>query len=693
MSDAADDLDRTWVPDVDAPATPPQLPKASKPSKPGGLGDLERLIGGRWYAVLGALAVVVAIALFVKLAYDEGWLHISPAARCISGALFGLLLLGAAEFLRKRLNAWTAFGGYAAGLGSIYVSVYAAWRLYDLLPPAWCFVLLAATAVLGIGIGLRSRLAAVSIVALLGGYAAPLLMHDAPSTDWVYPVYLMVLAGIGLGVTWLGGRGFHAVRVVVWLGTMLLGAPWAGWSDADLYGKIAFLLVAWAMLQGELIVSSRRGVWSGVGTAGRFFEGLALAGSMLLSAWLGLLGTGAVHDANLGATGPIVPEYLPTLIACVAAAGAAMLACGSPTVFLDRPRRAAERLGSVLALQAASLGAVALALALSGPAEAIAWLALALGAMLAAWRTNLLGLRLFALGLLLIGSGRLAFYDAWHASMGLGTVDLWGLHLTAWTALMLVACALWLVASRLALPAAAPHVLRILCGVLAGVLLVGGTAYHDNDPRSQILLWTGLLAVFAALRPLVRGARPDLVATLLLGAPLVLWIFTECTDLWPTVASPLMFAGFQTALALVAVWAGMSWWVRREGGTGTAFALLALIFALVLFFADTSLEAGRIVRREFADQTAQRAAVSMWWGVFAVGLLAAGFMLKRAWSRHAGLALLGIAGVKVVAYDLAGVGQAWRIASFLALGLLMLGVAVVYAKVNKPRPADPTNAP
>jgi uncharacterized membrane protein len=63
---------------------------------------IERLVAGRWYAIGGALIVTIGVALFFKLALDRGWLTFSPAARCLAGAAFGLVMLGAGEWLRRR---------------------------------------------------------------------------------------------------------------------------------------------------------------------------------------------------------------------------------------------------------------------------------------------------------------------------------------------------------------------------------------------------------------------------------------------------------------------------------------------------------------------------------------------------------------------------------------------------------------
>jgi len=44
--------------------------------------------------------------------------------------------------------------------------------------------------------------------------------------------------------------------------------------------------------------------------------------------------------------------------------------------------------------------------------------------------------------------------------------------------------------------------------------------------------------------------------------------------------------------------------------------------------------------------------------------------------------------VKAVVYDMAGVALAWRVVVFMALGAIMLGVAAVYARLQKPEPSS-----
>jgi uncharacterized membrane protein len=104
--------------------------------------------------------------------------------------------------------------------------------------------------------------------------------------------------------------------------------------------------------------------------------------------------------------------------------------------------------------------------------------------------------------------------------------------------------------------------------------------------------------------------------------------------------------------------------------------------AIALLLSSTSLEIARIAGVMSSEPTARRAAVSIWWGLVAVGLIVAGFWRKIPAARHVGLGLLAVATAKAMVFDLSTVPPIWRVASFVGLGLLMLGVAVGYARAS-----------
>ncbi len=335
------------------------------------------------------------------------------------------------------------------------------------------------------------------------------------------------------------------------------------------------------------------------------------------------------------------------------------------------------------------MGMVALTLAVSGPTESLAWIALGAGAVLAGWKTDLLGVRLYALALLIVGTLRLVLYDSFRTSMGSGIIDIAGLHITLWMALTAGAGVLWLLVARVGLPARGSAMTRPITTALGLFVLIAATAHTQHSPNSQVVIWGAVLALAIAGRAIIPGGQLAEIGTLLLGIPTLFWFTTQTTHQWPPESVPLTYPGFLAGMYLAATCFGAWWRLSRGAEKGVGFFTAPAAAGFLLLFAATSFEAGRTVEKLFEDQTAQRAAISHWWGAFAAGLLTLGFVRERAWLRHCGLGLLGIAAVKVVLYDLAGVSQVWRIVSFLGLGLLMLGVSVVYAKATRQEAKTP----
>jgi uncharacterized membrane protein len=112
-----------------------------------------------------------------------------------------------------------------------------------------------------------------------------------------------------------------------------------------------------------------------------------------------------------------------------------------------------------------------------------------------------------------------------------------------------------------------------------------------------------------------------------------------------------------------------------------ALALIGMIglwlgtMELDRFFAP---EAGRM---EANAAMARQTAWSIYWGLYAIGTVAAGFAWRSAVCRYAGLALLAITLGKVLTVDMAEVRYVYRVLSFLGVGLLLVATSVGYAKL------------
>jgi len=140
------------------------------------LGDWENLIGGKWALWVGLFSLFLAIASF--LAYT--WKSLPPAppsVRFAMGIAAGVALIGAGSFFRTRTQRWFNEGLAGAGLAVLYLSIWAGAQQYHLLSFGTAFTAMGLTTVLGVYLAIRFDALSLSILATLGGFLTPLLLH------------------------------------------------------------------------------------------------------------------------------------------------------------------------------------------------------------------------------------------------------------------------------------------------------------------------------------------------------------------------------------------------------------------------------------------------------------------------------------------------------------------------------------
>jgi len=136
-----------------------------------------------------------------------------------------------------------------------------------------------------------------------------------------------------------------------------------------------------------------------------------------------------------------------------------------------------------------------------------------------------------------------------------------------------------------------------------------------------------------------------------------------------------------TAAVTVALAAG-AWRAVVASGTAPMVrgALWVLGGAMVLF--GVTGEIGRYFEmKALSSQDASLAAglaVSAWWLIFAAALISVGFRRSLKPARVAGLAVAGLAVVKVLMFDLSSLDALYRVGSVFILGLVFLLLAYLY---------------
>ena len=227
------------------PPTPPEPPEPPKER-------LEERLTSRWMVWLAGIVLALAFVFLFKYSIDKGLR--GPIPRVLIGLLAGLAAIVGGEWLRRRPLARAVAAIRpdqippalaAAGIIGCFGAIYAAYALYDLIPPLLAFValaLVAAGAVL-LSFGHGPLIAALG---LLGAYLVPMLVAtDAPSALGLFG-YLLIVTGGGLAVVryrdwwWLAWLGLAGA--LLWVFVWYLLAWQAG--DAAVLGVYLPVLVA-----------------------------------------------------------------------------------------------------------------------------------------------------------------------------------------------------------------------------------------------------------------------------------------------------------------------------------------------------------------------------------------------------------------------------------------------------------------
>ncbi|MCH7605024.1 DUF2339 domain-containing protein, partial [Patescibacteria group bacterium] len=159
----------------EAPPLPPSplerkvvlSPEIKKPAQEK---DWESILGGNWMVKIGIAAVTLGVGFFLKLAFDNDW--IGPTGRIILGIAGGFVLMGLGEYWKKKYAHYAQIltGG---GIIILYVTIYAAHTLYELLGPFSAFGFMALVTVTSGLLAIRYNQATVAVIGILGGFMTP----------------------------------------------------------------------------------------------------------------------------------------------------------------------------------------------------------------------------------------------------------------------------------------------------------------------------------------------------------------------------------------------------------------------------------------------------------------------------------------------------------------------------------------
>jgi hypothetical protein len=543
----------------------------------------------------------MATGYLLKLSFERGW--ISPVMRCAGGAALGAVVGAIGWRLHERYRTYGA-ALIGTGCGIIYLSVWAACRLYEVIPPTTGIVGLALVSVALAMIAYAINVEALGTAAALGAFMAPVLLGSDDTNANLLLLYLASMA-TGLGLV-AARRGWRLTMLVV--AASYFGVGIGGASDGAaplgllLYGVVGGTVGLYIGLREqwwETRLLTFSGGWALLEAADdrMVAQWPIFAAALVLSApvwWHGLRHP-RVLPLRVGTRGPARPDR---------PSGVEGWSAGEALYFFTTPLL-------------------------------LAWATYGLAAERFDATPGLLPL-LVAIPYLLAGylRRRPAFALVGAAAAAVAAQAQWADTTEVWSLLALAL--LW---------PALDHQLDRTDGRWYGVITWGLALQH---------LFSDVL----------QRRTPGDAA----------FVGPWALALWGSIA------------VAVALAAGLMKAEEKEGEARLVRVGLWWFAGLLALFGVT----GEIRRYfEFVSVSRVRAelaaglAVSAWWLVFASALVLAGFRRGVKPMRVAGLAVAGLAVVKVVFFDLSSLDALYRVGSVFFLALVMLSLAYVYYRNDR----------
>jgi uncharacterized membrane protein len=362
------------------PPVAPRVTPARAPARPDPI-QLGLRAARHWFTVgnvpvkIGMLVLLAGVAALLKYASDQGWLQAPIELRLAGVAVAALagLVFGWRQRHDKAAFALALQGG---AIGVLLLTIFAAFKLYALLPAGAAFGLSVAL-VAGAGVlAVLQDSRTLAVLAVLAGFLAPIWLSTGGGSHVALFAYYAVLNAAVLAIAWV--KPWRVLNLIGFVFTWGIGTLWGAleYDPSKLRSTEPFLLLFFAFYLAIPVLYARRR------PPGRrdLIDGCLVFGTPLIAFSLqaGLLRGASLDDSHL------------PLAYC--ALGLATLYAALAWALLRRAGYAA--LGQCHAILAVGFATLAAPLALSARATsamfalegaALVWLGLRQGGRLPQW--------------------------------------------------------------------------------------------------------------------------------------------------------------------------------------------------------------------------------------------------------------------------------------------------------------------
>jgi uncharacterized membrane protein len=250
---------RKPAPPPDQPPSPPPwtAPKKTPAEPPAWQPLLNWFVTGNIPVKIGVMVSFIGIAALLRYVAEQGWLLVPIEARLLAVAALGVvaLVFGWRQRGRRRTFALAIQGG---AIGVLLLTIFAAFRLYAVLPAGLAFGLMAVLVAAGGVLAMVQHSMALAILAMIAGFAAPILLADDQGNHIALFSWYAVLNLAVFGLAWY--RRWPMLNRLAFGFTFVIATVWGvlAWTPEHYASTQAFLVLFFLLFFLIPILNARR---------------------------------------------------------------------------------------------------------------------------------------------------------------------------------------------------------------------------------------------------------------------------------------------------------------------------------------------------------------------------------------------------------------------------------------------------
>lgn len=217
---------------------------------------VEWLMGGNLVARIGVVILFFGVAFLLKHAYET---YHMPIELRLTGVALGAVALLIVGWRLRESRAGYALALQGGGVGLLYLTIFAAFRLYELLPALPAFALLFGVAALAAMLAVLQDARVLAVLGAAGGFLAPILASTGDGSHvLLFGYYAVLNAGI-LAIAWF--KAWRVLNLTGFVFTFGIAGMWvhATYQPEQFASTQPFLLLFFLMYVAIAVLFARRG--------------------------------------------------------------------------------------------------------------------------------------------------------------------------------------------------------------------------------------------------------------------------------------------------------------------------------------------------------------------------------------------------------------------------------------------------